>query len=148
MRETQATMRTRMLGALSATMLIIAGCGSSHGYDNANRPPAPLNVAVYLTNQRVSISPDRIGAGPVVLLIANQSSSSHDLTLTSPPGSSSSCVDGDASSGPINPQGNARVQVNLVEGDCVLGVEDGGLHPVRLTVGPERASSQDKLLQP
>jgi hypothetical protein len=137
-----------MLGALSAAMFIVAGCGSTHGYANANRPPAPLNVAVNLTDQRISISPARIGAGPVVLLIANESTASHDLTLTPPSGSNNSCVASEASSGPINPQGVARVQVNVVEGDCVLGVEDGGLPPTRLKVGPERTSSQDDLLQP
>lgn len=137
-----------MLAALGATMLIVAGCGSTHGYDNANRPPAPLNVAVNLTNQRIAISPTRIGAGPVVLLIANDSNASHDLTLRPPAGSRSSCVASDASSGPINPQGVARVQVTVVEGACVLGVEDGGLRPARLTVGPERPTSQDNLLEP
>lgn len=138
-----------MVGALSATvMLVIAGCGGSDSYDNAERPPAPLDVSINLTTDRVAVSPARIGAGPVVLLIANGSDRSRDVTLTAPDGSSSSCVDADASSGPINPQGTARIQLPLVEGDCVVGVADGGLPPARLTVGPERPSGQDDLLQP
>jgi hypothetical protein len=143
-------MRTRMVGALSATMLAVAGagCGSSDGYDNAERPPAPINVAVNLTADRVSISPDRIGAGPVVLLIANESGRSREVTLGPPARSSSSCVDGDASSGPIHPQGTARVQLPLVEGRCLVGVADGGLQPAPLTVGPPRRTAQDDVLQP
>ena len=94
------------------------------------------------------MSPDRIGAGPVVLLIANESGRSRDVTLTAPAGSSSPCVAADASSGPINPQGAARMQLPLVEGDCEVGVADGTLQPARLAVGPPRPSAQQDLLQP
>ena len=151
-RETQATMRTRMLGALSAMALVAlacAGCGSSGGgYDNASRPPAPISVSIAVIGSRIGVSPARVGAGPVVLLIANQSSRSRNVTLTAPHGSSRSCVDADASSGPINPQGAARIQLPLVEGTCEVGVADGTLAPARLTVGPQRPSGQQDLLQP
>jgi hypothetical protein len=141
-------MRTRSVGALlSVAMLALGGCGSSSGYRNTARPPAPVNVAVNLTNQRVLISPTRIGAGPVVLLVANESAKSRDLTLT-PAGAGTACISSSASTGPINPQGTARVAVALIPGACVLGVRDGGLTPARLTVGPERTSAQAALLQP
>jgi hypothetical protein len=141
-------MRTPMLGALSAMVIMIAGCGGTDSYDNAERPPAPLNVSVSLTRDRIAISPPRIGAGPVVLLVSNQTGKSRDLTLTPPDGGSSSCVKRDVSSGPINPEGNARVQVSLVEGDCEIGVQDGALPPTQLTVGPNRPTAQQTLLQP
>jgi len=143
-------MRTRMLGALSATLIVVAGagCGSSERYDNADRPPAPLNVSVSLLPGHVAVSPTRIGAGPIVLLVANESGRSRELTLTPSRGARGGCVDGDASSGPIHPQGTARVQLSLVEGACSVGVADGELPPARLTVGPERASAQDDLLAP
>lgn len=142
-----------MLGALSAMVLIAlacAGCGSSGGgsYDNASRPPAPISISIAITGERVDVAPARVGAGPVVLLISNQSSRSRDVTLTAPDGSDSSCVESDASSGPINPQGVARIQLPIVEGTCEVGVADGTLAPVRLTVGPERESAQQDLLQP
>ncbi len=143
-------MRTRTFGALSATALAMvgAGCGSSDGYDNASRPPAPVNVAVNLTGERVFVSPDRVGAGPVVVIVANESGRSRDVTLTAPDGSSSSCVDGDVSTGPISPQGTARLQLPLVEGSCVVGVTDGALQPAPLDVGPPRPTAQQDLLQP
>jgi hypothetical protein len=143
-------MRTRIVGALSAMALVVAaaGCGSSDSYDNAERPPAPINVAINLTPDRVFISPDRIGAGPVVLLVSNQSGRSREVTLEAPARSGSSCVDGSASSGPINPQGTARVQLPLVEGRCVVGVVDARLQPAPLTVGPTRRTAQDDVLQP
>jgi hypothetical protein len=144
-------MRTRTVGVLSAMLLVVvasAGCGSSDSYDNAARPPAPVNVAVNLSGDRVAVSPDRIGAGPVVVIVANESGRSRDVTLTAPAGSSSSCVDADVSSGPISPQGTARVQVPLVEGRCVVGTADGVLQSAALDVGPPRPTAQQDLLQP
>ena len=144
-------MRTRMLGALSAMALIVAGvgCGSSgDGYDNASRPPASISISIAVTGERINVAPARVGAGPVVLLISNQSGRSRDVTLTAPDGSDGSCVDDDASSGPINPQGVARIQLPLVEGTCEVGIADGTLAPARLTVGPERESAQQNLLEP
>jgi hypothetical protein len=138
-----------MLGALSAMLAVaaLAGCGETADYENAERPPAPVNVSVALTPAGVAVSPSRIGAGPIVLLIANESGRTRDLTLA-PRRGAEGCVDGDASSGPINPQGTARVQLTLVEGPCAVAVADGGLAPARLTVGRERPSAQDDLLAP
>jgi hypothetical protein len=144
-------MPTRMVGALSAgliAVLMLAGCGAGAKYANTPRPPAPINVAISLTNDGVLISPARVGGGPAVLLVVNTSDRSRDLTLTAPAGSSGSCVEAAASSGPINPQGEARLPVQLVRGECVVGVRDAGLRPAHLIVGAERVSAQDDLLQP
>jgi hypothetical protein len=139
-----------MLGALSATVLAIAGtgCGSDGDYANASRPPAPISISISLADGRVALAPDHVGAGPVVLLIANESGRSRDVTLSAPEGSARSCIADDASSGPINPQGAARIQLPLIEGACEVGVADGRLATARLTVGPERESAQQDLLQP
>lgn len=144
-------MRMRMLGALNAAALLVvtaAGCGSTNTYDNVSRPPAPINVAVSLTNERVQLSPGRVGAGPIILLISNTGARSRDVTLTAPEGSSSSCVAADASSGPINPRGVARLPVDLIEGDCLVGVRGDELRPARLSVGAPRATAQQDVLQP
>jgi hypothetical protein len=144
-------MRMRMLGALSAAAIgaaTAAGCGSTGGYDNASRPPAPVNVAVSVTNDRVEVSPSHLGAGPIVLLVANSGDKSRDVTLSQAHGASSSCVASDASSGPINPRGVARLPVELIEGDCLVGVRGDGVHPAHLFVGPERKSAQEDVLQP
>jgi hypothetical protein len=145
-------MRTRMVGALSATVLAVvgagSGCGSGGGYDNASRPPAPATISIVVASDRVAVSPARIGAGPAVLLIANESDRSRDVTLSAPAGASRSCVQADASSGPINPQSTARIQLPLAEGTCAVGVAGGGVKPARLTVGRERSSAQQDLLQP
>lgn len=144
-------MRTRMVGALTAIVLALlaGGCGASGGsYANAPRPPATVTLSLVVTDGRIAVSPDRVGAGPTLLLISNQGSRSRNVTLTAALGSSRACVAGDASSGPINPQGTARIKLPLVEGTCAIGVADGRLPPARLVVGPERQSAQQDLLQP
>jgi len=139
-----------MLGALATLLVLVpfaAGCGSGADYANADRPPAPISISIALTGDRVAISPDRVGAGPVLLLIANESGRSRDVTLTGADGGRS-CVAEDASSGPINAEGAARMSLPLVEGTCEVGVGDGSLKPARLVLGPERESAQQDLLQP
>lgn len=145
-------MRTRRAGALSAMLLVLAvaasGCGDSAPYENADRPPAVITIGVNVTDTGVAVSPARIGAGPTVLLIANSSSRSREVTLTTARGADTSCVEADASSGPINPQGNASLQLPLVQGVCEIGVAGGSLRSARLIVGAERESAQQDLLQP
>lgn len=141
-----------MLGALAAGLLVLsllaAGCGSGDDeYANADRPPAPVAVTVAIVGERIAVSPDRVGAGPVLLLIANESDRSRDVTLTAA-ASGRSCVADDTSSGPVSPQGAARISLPLVEGVCAVGDADGDLVPARLVVGPERESAQQDLLQP
>jgi len=142
-------MRMRTFVALGATALALAGCGSAGGgYDNAARPPVVLTLSIELSSSHVAVAPAHIGAGPTVLLIANESGRLREVSLTAPAGSGRSCVEDDASSGPISPQSTARMQLPLVEGTCEVGVTDDALHPARLTVGPERESAQQKLLEP
>ena len=141
-------MRKRMVGAISVAMLVI-GCGSSDDYANDPRPPRPLDVSVSVTDDRVSVSPSELGAGPVVITIANLSRRSQDVRLEAPEGTSSACVETDTASGPINPRGTARLSVELVEGDClVTAAARGRPRPARLTVGEQRDSAQADLLQP
>jgi hypothetical protein len=138
----------RIAGALTLVVLVLAGCGSAASYDNTPRPAAPINVSVSLTDRGVRVSPARVGAGPAVLLIANESARSRDVVLAAPAGAGRACVSERVSSGVIYPQGTARVSVALVRGTCTVGVRDGGAHAARLTVGHERPSAQSDLLQP
>lgn len=138
-----------MLGGLATLLVLAAGCGSSDSeYANADRPPAPISISIAVVGDRVALAPDRVGAGPVVLLIANESGRSRDVTLAAAGDAGRSCVADEASSGPIDTQGAARITLPLVEGTCEVGVADGTLRPARLIVGPERESAQQDLLQP
>ncbi len=142
--------RRRIASALVvvAAALAAAGCGDNTSYGNKPRPPVPVAVTASIAKQSISLSPRKLGAGPVLIVVTNQSGNSQDLSIesTDEPGSGTGTAA--QTTGPINPQDTASLQLNLREGEYVIGVKDDGIKPARLTVGPQRASSQNDLLLP
>ncbi len=57
---------------LACAALAVSACGSSATGATTPRPPAPVNLTVYIDNSRVSVSPSSVGAGPVEFIITNQ----------------------------------------------------------------------------
>ena len=137
----------RVYGGIALALITVAGCGGGDDYANRPRPPAPINVTAAITNSRVSVSPQRFGAGPIVLVISNQSSSAQEVTFEtdelggSQPGRKFNTT-------PINPRGTATLKVDVREGDWKLRTSDGGIRAAAVSVGRERKSAQDQLLQP
>jgi hypothetical protein len=126
--------------ALSGLVLLVSSCGSSDNR-NANRPPVPVNISVQLGTSKVTVSPAKFGAGPIALLIANQSGASQTLTIDGPRVRQSV--------GPINPEDTATLKVTVQPGSYALSTdESAGLRPAHLTVGPKRPSAQNTLLLP
>ena len=119
--------------------------------------PAPVNVTVYINDQRVSVSPSSVGAGPVQLIVTNQATTAESLTMARAGDSSSQPL---ADTGPISPQGTAQVTVNLSPpGDYTVGIAPSGstqaaasaptgIQPAVLHVGKARQGSSSQLLQP
>jgi hypothetical protein len=129
--------------ASGGLLFAVAGCGETQSFANKSRPPVILNVTAAITDHAVQISPDKIGAGPVHLVVTNQSDASRELTVDS---QSARAGEKNASSGPINPRGTAEVNVNLEEGDYRIGAS--GTRAATLTVGPTRPSGQNEVLEP
>jgi len=128
-----------------AVLLTIAGCGDDGSYANNPRPPSPLSVTAAVTPSGISVSPARIGAGPIMLIVANLTRSSQVVSLT--PVTSAGGGPAAASTGPINPQGTASLQYDATQGEYqVRGAH--GVAPTVLQVGPPRPSAQDQLLEP
>ena len=139
--------RTLRALCVATLALLAAACGSESDYANDPRPPSPINVTVAITDQRVAVSPDRFGAGPVILIIANQSSEEREVTLRTDE------VAGNRpgirqKTSPINARGTAELKVDVTEGTYSLSVDSEDIESARLTVGEERASAQNELLQP
>lgn len=144
MRLSRAKLRMGIAGIASGGLLLaVAGCGESQTFANKARPPVILNITAEITESGVLVSPAKIGAGPVHLVVTNQSDSSRELTLDSQSGNAG---EKNARSGPINPQGTAEVNVNLAEGDYRIGAS--GTQAATLTVGPSRPSGQNEVLEP
>jgi hypothetical protein len=127
-----------------------AGCGSSgSSYKNTARPATPVIVSASIDDHSVSISPKRLGAGPITLVITNQSTSSQQVTLETAdtPGSGGPGVKA-VQTGPINPRETASVSANVAPGTYQLHVGGEGVRAARLVVGKKRKSAQNDLLQP
>jgi hypothetical protein len=128
------------LAAMTAT-----GCGGGSHFKNDPRPPAPVQLTGVISDKGVTISPDRVGAGPVVLLISNQTQQTHTITL-----------DGENTKdtvGPINPLDTAKLQQTLVQGSYQVKAGSSKavskqLKPGHLEVGPKRKSSSSQVLLP
>jgi len=127
--------------------VMTAGCGTEEDYANEPRPPAPITVAASVTDRGISISPDDFGAGPVRLIVSNQTKSAHKVTLeTDELGGSQAGIKQTTS--PINPGGTATIKVDVREGTYKVSTDDAGIDAAPLKVGSPRKSSQDELLLP
>ena len=150
-------MRRSTIGILAVTAATLAGCGSGSTFANLPRPPTPIDLTVYISNQRVLVSPDSVGAGPVVLIVTNQSAKTQSLTVQRGGGSAL------ASTGPITPQATAQVTVdfNTPNQDYTVttnpasggGTDASRALPITikgasLHIGRSRRSGNDTLLQP
>ncbi len=135
--------------ALTAA-LVLASCGSDgHKYTNAERPPTPIVISASINDEAVSVSPKQFGAGPITLIISNQSTSSQQVTLESAddPGGDSPGVKA-IETGPISPRETASVKGDVKQGTYALKVGVDGVRAARIVVGKPRPSSQNQLLQP
>jgi hypothetical protein len=145
-------MRRMMIGLLVCCAATAAGCGSSTTFANKPRPPIPINLTVYINDARVSVSPNSVGAGPIVFIVTNQASQAETVQIQS--GGQSL-----AATGPINPQVTASVKVTVPEGEYTMTTGSGGtsdaalatapaIQSAHLRIGPARPSAKNEVLQP
>jgi hypothetical protein len=141
--------RSVLLPIVATLALASAGCGGSGGddYENRLRPASPINVTAAITDKRISVSPETFGAGPIVLLVSNQSGAEQALTFeTDEIGGASPGLR--KASTPIAAGGTGSIQVDVREGSYAVSVKDPGIEPATVEVSGKRASAQNELLQP
>jgi len=139
-------LRTVLCGLAAA--LLLAGCGSQSDYKNRPRPPSPITITASVNDGRVEVSPKRFGAGPITLVVTNQTDRATDLVLETDGTAGSGQAGIRQKTGPINPQGTASLKANLRQGHYKVRVRGGTIRPASLVVGHQRASAQNQLLQP
>ena len=132
---------------LGAGALIAAGCGEDDDYKNEPRPPAPIVVSASIGADRVSVSPRSFGAGPITLIVTNQTQTAQQLTLeTDEIGGSDAGIEQET--GPISPGDTASLKADLRKGTYRVAVNGRGIDEAALDVGDPRESAQNELLQP
>jgi hypothetical protein len=132
--------------ALGAVALA-AGCGEEDDYENEPRPPSPIVISASIGEDKVSVSPRQFGAGPVTLIVTNQTESAQELRLeTDEIGGGQAGIEQET--GPISPGDTASLKADLRKGTYKVGVDGRGIAEAALDVGDPRKSAQDELLQP
>ena len=133
--------------AVCAAGLVLTACGEDD-FENEPRPPTPVQLSGVITEEKVTVSPNQLGAGPVVITVSNQTDASHTITLESSDGGTIR-----EQVGPINPLDTATLQRTLDQGSYTVSAGSEAavpkeIQPATLTIGKERKSGSDELLLP
>jgi hypothetical protein len=128
--------------AVAATM--VAGCGGGTDYKNEPRPAAPIVVTASISKSAVSVSPRTFGAGPITLIVTNQTGASQQLTVEINSGQAGF----KGRTGPINPRDTGQLKADLGQGTYSVHVDGNSIKGASLKVGQKRPSAQNDLLQP
>ena len=141
--------RIRIEAVLAAALLAagLGACGAGEDYQNKPRPPSPINVTAAIDRDHVRVSPVTFGAGPVVILISNQSGSAQKVTFeTDELGASTGGIR--RSTGTIEPLSTGQLKVDAPEGSYTLSASAGDVAPATVEVSKRRPSAQNQLLLP
>jgi hypothetical protein len=143
-------MRAATIAILSLSVVALAGCGSGAHFADKPHSPTPVNLTVYVSDSRVSVSPSSVGAGPVIFIITNQASRAVALTVRPATGGAPL-----ATTAPINPQATSSVSVDFRPGDYTVDpsanantLNAASISSTSIHIGHERRNGNNVLLQP
>jgi len=139
--------RAGALLALCALAAVFAGCGDDD-FENKPRPPVPRQLTGSIKDDKVTVSPNKLGAGPIVITVANLTDAPHTITLESDDGGTIR-----EQSSTISPGDTATIQRTLTQGEYTVKAGSAQavarqITPATLTIGPSRKSGSDELLLP
>jgi hypothetical protein len=134
----------QVVPGLAVAATIVAGCGGGTDYKNEPRPAAPIVVTASISKSAVSVSPRTFGAGPITLIVTNQTGASQQLTVEINSGQAGF----KGRTGPINPRDTGQLKADLGQGTYSVHVDGNSIKGASLKVGQKRPSAQNDLLQP
>jgi hypothetical protein len=123
---------------------VLAACGDED-FANDPRPPVPIDLSGVVQDDGVTVSPARVGAGPLRITFANLTDAKHTITL-----------EGESLRtriGPIGPGDTGVIQKTLEPGDYEVRAGSSRAVPkeipaAQLRIGKQRRDSNDRLLLP
>jgi len=130
---------------LGGAAVVVSACGEDD-FENQPRPPVPLELTGVIQERGVSVQPSKgVGAGPILITISNQTDEAHTVTLNG--------AEIQERVGPIAPQDTATIQKTVKPGTYEVRAGspeavEREIPPAKLTVGPTRDASNDRLLLP
>lgn len=137
----------RIVAAAATAALLATACGDTEPRRNADRPPAPVTLTAAVHDDRIQVSPAATGAGPIVLLVSNQTGKPQRITFETD--ELGGRTGGSTASTPvIAPQGTGRLSIDARTGTYAVHTRDRTIRAARVKVGPPRKSAQNDLLQP
>ena len=136
--------RVRACIGLAIAAALIAGCGDDD-FKNEARAPVRLALTGVIKDDKVTVSPAKIGAGPVEITISNQTNRERTITL-----------EGESiteEQGPVQPGDTATIQKTLGPGSYEVRAGSKKavrreIQPAVLQIGKERKNSNNELLLP
>jgi hypothetical protein len=136
--------RVRACIGLALAAALIAGCGDDD-FKNEARAPVRLALTGVIKDDKVTVSPAKVGAGPVEITISNQTQGVRTILL-----------EGESireQQGPVQPGDTATIQKTLEPGSYEVraGSEKAvrkEIQPAVLEIGKKRKNSNNELLLP
>ena len=138
-------MRVRAcVAGLVAAAAVLGGCGEDD-FENEARAPVRIALTGVIQDDEVTVSPAKVGAGPVEITISNQTDSERTITLEG-----ESIVE---RGGPVSPGATVTLQKTLEPGSYEVraGSEKAvrrEIRPAVLEIGRKRKNSNNELLLP
>src|SRR4051794_7976140 len=129
---------------MALAVVLLAGCGGED-FKNEARAPIRLELSGVIQDDEVTVSPAKVGAGPVAITISNQTDTAHSIMLEG-----SSTID---RAGPVQPGDTASSQKTLERGsyEVKAGSEKAvkrEIRPAVLQIGKSRKNSNNDVLLP
>jgi len=134
----------RACAGLAIAAAVVAGCGEDD-FKNEARAPVREALTGVIQDDKVTVSPSKLGAGPVEITISNQTKADHTVRLEG-----ESIVERE---GPVEPGATVTIQKTLAQGsyEVKAGSEKAvpkEIRPAILKIGKERKNSNNDLLLP
>jgi hypothetical protein len=136
--------KVRACAALAITGALLTGCGEDD-FKNEARAPVREALTGVIQDDAVTVSPSKIGAGPVEITISNQTDANRSVTLEG-----ESIVE---RAGPVAPGDTTTLQKTLEPGSYEVRAGSRKavrqeIRPAILRIGKERQNSNNDLLLP